>query len=180
MDGSRRAGPPSCRTPGACSGSSTTGHATSCARSRLTSRLEPPTRSRNPWTTTSSWSVSPDGAVVTAPGPVDLNRQGQIPKVTLAASRAFAARAVVTSAARFGTRPIPLEDVDSEKANKHAVDVICQALVPSYLLILGSTDVVPHQRLTNPLYHPDDDDDKTVPSDLPYACEAPFGPPRRI
>jgi hypothetical protein len=77
--------------------------------------------------------------------------------------------------ARFGTRPIPLEDVDSEKANKHAVDAICQALVPSYLLILGSTDVVPHQRLTNPLYHPDDDDDKTVPSDLPYACEAPFG-----
>jgi hypothetical protein len=77
--------------------------------------------------------------------------------------------------ARFGARPIPLEDVDSEKDNKHAIDAVCQALVPSYLMILGSTDVVPHQRLTNPLYHPDDDDDKTVPSDLPYACEAPFG-----
>jgi hypothetical protein len=74
--------------------------------------------------------------------------------------------------ARYGARPIALEDVDSEK---HAIDAVCQALVPSYLMLLGSTDVVPHQRLTNPLFHPEDDDDKTVPSDLPYACEAPFG-----
>jgi hypothetical protein len=43
-------------------------------------------------------------------------------------------------------------------------------------MILGSVDVVPHQDLANPVFdpkHPSFDEDKIVPSDLPYACEAP-------
>ncbi|HEY8150518.1 MAG TPA: C25 family cysteine peptidase [Vicinamibacteria bacterium] len=41
---------------------------------------------------------------------------------------------------------------------------------PDYILILGGPDIVPHQSLRNTV-PPDDDPD--VPSDLPYACEAP-------
>ncbi|MDF3022249.1 MAG: hypothetical protein K0Q92_3552 [Steroidobacteraceae bacterium] len=45
---------------------------------------------------------------------------------------------------------------------------------PDYLLILGGPDVIPHQLLENPLFSPPDDIDRNVPSDLPYACSAPF------
>lgn len=41
---------------------------------------------------------------------------------------------------------------------------------PDYVLILGGPDVVPHQSLRNTV---PDDGDGDVPSDLPYACEAP-------
>jgi hypothetical protein len=44
---------------------------------------------------------------------------------------------------------------------------------PDYILILGGPDIVPHQRLKN-LLGPDEDDDRSVPSDLPYACDAPY------
>jgi hypothetical protein len=40
---------------------------------------------------------------------------------------------------------------------------------PEYTLILGGPDVVPLQALQNPAK----DEDPTVPSDLPYACDAP-------
>jgi len=44
---------------------------------------------------------------------------------------------------------------------------------PDYILILGGPDIVPHQSLRNTV---PDDDDRDVPSDLPYACEAPASP----
>jgi hypothetical protein len=56
------------------------------------------------------------------------------------------------------------------KKNKQAIDAVYRALTPAYLCILGAVDIVPHQILTNPA----PDDDATVPSDLPYACEAAF------
>lgn len=52
---------------------------------------------------------------------------------------------------------------------KRAVDALYRKRKPDYVMILGSVDVVPHVRLTNPMA--DDDDDDAVPSDLPYACE---------
>ena len=52
---------------------------------------------------------------------------------------------------------------------KRAVDAICGKLSPDYLLILGAPDVVPHQELANPVFSPGDDDDRVVPTDLPYA-----------
>jgi hypothetical protein len=65
----------------------------------------------------------------------------------------------------------------SNKAeNKAAIDGVFAAITPDYLMILGSVDVIPHQDLANPLFdpkHPDFDEDQIVPSDLPYACEAP-------
>jgi hypothetical protein len=59
---------------------------------------------------------------------------------------------------------------------KDAIDAAYRALVPDYVMILGSIDVVPHQPLVNPLFSddPDEDDDRYAWSDLPYACEAPF------
>lgn len=58
-----------------------------------------------------------------------------------------------------------------ERLVKQAIDAICSALDPEYLTILGSVDVVPHQTLKNVV---PDDEDGTVPSDLPYACDSPY------
>ncbi|MHA3772700.1 C25 family cysteine peptidase [Verrucomicrobiota bacterium sgz303538] len=58
---------------------------------------------------------------------------------------------------------------------KTAIDAVYKAIVPAYILILGSTDVVPHQDLTNPVSDPEaGDPDPVVPSDLPYACDVPY------
>jgi hypothetical protein len=71
----------------------------------------------------------------------------------------------------------PVRDPGHRRENKDAIDAAYRAITPDYLLLLGSIDVIPHQRLINPLYDPDDadgDTDPSVPSDLPYACEAPY------
>jgi len=62
------------------------------------------------------------------------------------------------------------------KQNKKAVDAIYKALAPDYILIMGASDVIPHQDLTNPAYDPspDGDPDKIAYGDIPYACEAPY------
>jgi hypothetical protein len=62
------------------------------------------------------------------------------------------------------------------KQNKKAIDAIYKALAPDYILILGATDVIPHQDLKNPVYDPspDGDPDKIAYGDIPYACEAPY------
>jgi hypothetical protein len=61
-------------------------------------------------------------------------------------------------------------DPDVRKASNDAIDAAYRALMPDYLVILGSIDVVPHQSLVNPLFSkdPDGDDDRYVDSDLPY------------
>ena len=65
---------------------------------------------------------------------------------------------------------------DSQQ-NKNAVDAVYNFYKPQYVLLLGSTDVIPHQALSNPAYNPDPtngDPDQIVPSDLPYSCDAPY------
>jgi hypothetical protein len=59
----------------------------------------------------------------------------------------------------------------SERACKDAVDAIYAAVKPDYLVLLDGPDVVPHLALNNPT---PGDKDTNVPSDLPYACDAPF------
>jgi Peptidase family C25 len=59
----------------------------------------------------------------------------------------------------------------NERQCKDAVDAIYGVAKPDYLVILDGPDVVPHLRLTNPT---PGDKDKDVPSDLPYASDAPF------
>jgi hypothetical protein len=67
-----------------------------------------------------------------------------------------------------------VKEKDDQKAVKSAVDAISHAYAPDYIMILGAPDIVPHQDLDNPAYEPGGDDDKVVPSDIPYACEAPY------
>lgn len=76
--------------------------------------------------------------------------------------------AVQGKAVTFATDP---------RQNKNAVDAIYKALVPDYLVLLGATDVIPHQDLRNPLYDPQNpnvDVDEIAYGDIPYACEAPY------
>jgi hypothetical protein len=71
----------------------------------------------------------------------------------------------------------PVTDPSDQQQVKGAIDAVFAADPPDYLMLLGAGDVVPHQDLDNPLYHPDDpqsDPDQVVPSDLPYACESPY------
>ena len=64
-------------------------------------------------------------------------------------------------------------DKNDQKQVKTALDAVFQAYRPDYLMILGAPDIFPHQDLRNPVYDPQGDDDRVVPSDVPYACEAP-------
>lgn len=72
---------------------------------------------------------------------------------------------------RYGGRAVT--DASDPRQNKAAVDAIYQKAKPEYLLILGAPDVVPHQDMRNAIAA-GDDPDRTVPGDLPYACEAPY------
>jgi hypothetical protein len=74
---------------------------------------------------------------------------------------------------KFGGTAV--KDSTSARQNKEAIDAIFHALNPEYLMILGSTDVVPHQDMKNPAYtSPNDDPDECAYGDLPYACDAPY------
>ena len=65
-------------------------------------------------------------------------------------------------------------DASDRTQNKQAIDAICRKADPDYLMILGATDVVPHQDMKNPVFHPRDDPDKSADGDLPYACDTPY------
>src|SRR6187455_3213691 len=67
----------------------------------------------------------------------------------------------------------PVVGIADQQGAKAAVDAIYKRHQPDYILLLGAPDVVPHIDLSNPMTGtPDDDDDPTVPSDVPYACDA--------
>lgn len=66
----------------------------------------------------------------------------------------------------------PVVNSQNRRQHKFAVDGVVKALEPAYVMILGSDDTFPHQRLVSPLKGPDADEDAYVPSDLPYACDA--------
>lgn len=78
-----------------------------------------------------------------------------------------------TAMSTYGLPPIPASQAGDPRRNKEAVDQIYQhgAVRPSYLMLLGSTDVIPHIPLDNIAQ----DEDASIPSDLPYACDKPFG-----
>jgi hypothetical protein len=76
-----------------------------------------------------------------------------------------------TTMRAHGAEPVTVPD--REKQNKTAVDAVVASLKPDYILLLGATDVIPHQRLENPFEAPSDPD-YGVPSDLPYGCDGPY------
>lgn len=80
-----------------------------------------------------------------------------------------------TAMKKFGAAAV--SQAANPRQNKIAIDGVYRALSPDYLMILGSSDVIPHQDLKNPLYtNPQGDDpDPIAYGDLPYACEASYG-----
>ena len=82
--------------------------------------------------------------------------------------------AIDSAADMAGMQAPPVTNPADPRQNKNAIDAVYAKLVPDYLLILGSVDVIPHQDLKNPVYHPPDDPDNIADGDLPYACEAPY------
>ena len=66
-------------------------------------------------------------------------------------------------------------DAANEKQNKDAIDAVYAKLQPDYLVLLGATDVIPHQSLKNLMFNPPNDPDEFALSDLPYACDVPYG-----
>jgi hypothetical protein len=77
-----------------------------------------------------------------------------------------------TAMAPYGS---PVATVGDARAAKAAIDAIYAKERPDYIMILGAGDVVPLVQLKNPVYSQSGDLDKTVPSDLPYACDAAYG-----
>jgi hypothetical protein len=119
----------------------------------------------------------PTKVIVTAEGPMKRKyRSGwtTIRKAVHRLTQADAKRGITTSlvaldGAGLGRRRARL---GRPETFKEAVDhVWALQNQPDYVLVLGGPDIVPHQRLRNPI----DDDDADVPSDLPYACNAPGG-----
>lgn len=70
---------------------------------------------------------------------------------------------------------VPVASAADAKAVKAAIDAIYAREKPDYILILGASDVVPLVPLKNPVYSAGNDDDRFVPSDLPYACNTGYG-----
>jgi hypothetical protein len=66
-----------------------------------------------------------------------------------------------------------VSDPSSPRQNKSAIDAVFTSIRPDYLMILGATDVIPHQDLINPAYDGDDVDEYAY-GDIPYACEQPY------
>ena len=88
---------------------------------------------------------------------------------------------VAADMAPYGGRP--MDGPKDREGAKRCIDAIDKVAEPHYLLILGGPDVVPMQWLfntagmlagTNPEQWKLGDDDRNVPSDLPYACDAAF------
>ncbi|HKB04624.1 MAG TPA: hypothetical protein VKD90_20540 [Gemmataceae bacterium] len=75
---------------------------------------------------------------------------------------------------KYKAKAVPAANALDPRAAKTAIDQVFTTLKPSYLMLLGAPDVIPHQDLTNPVYTPGTDDDRVAWSDLPYACDAPY------
>ena len=78
--------------------------------------------------------------------------------------------AFVEDAASMKATGVKKLKADSEEEYKRVVDDLYKKYLPAYILLLGAPDVVPFQEIENPA----EDDDHNVPSDLPYACDAPY------
>ncbi len=62
----------------------------------------------------------------------------------------------------------------TEKDYKNIIDNFYRLLNPDYIVLFGAVDIIPQQKLNNLLYNVDGDDDRWIPSDLPYACNEPY------
>jgi hypothetical protein len=72
-----------------------------------------------------------------------------------------------TSIKPFKVKPITLL---TDKNCKMCIDELYTKHQPSYITLFGAQDVFPFVMLENLCYAPNEDDDKYIPTDLPYAC----------
>jgi len=79
---------------------------------------------------------------------------------------------------RSGFGSLRIKPLNPKKAKdkefKDIIDSFYQALNPDYIVLFGAIDIIPQQKLNNLLYHADGDDDRWIPSDLPYACNVTY------
>ncbi len=76
----------------------------------------------------------------------------------------------------------------NQRQNKNAIDDLFHFYTPDYILIFGAQDIIPFQSLVNDNYiatmsnrdSDDDDDERMIDSDLPYACESAYSPNKRV
>lgn len=68
----------------------------------------------------------------------------------------------------------PVTVVQSARQVKQAIDGLDRALHPDFIVLLDGPDVIPHVDLKMPAGL-SDDPDRSIPSDLPYACNAGYG-----
>lgn len=112
-----------------------------------------------------------DVLIVTSMGALTAKYGGSVAGISAAVTQRIARDAAA------GTTTV-LEDLDQfgpgldQMAVKNGIDTLFGHHNPDYLVILGAPDVVTHQDLVNPLSP--EDPDGLVPSDLPYACDAPY------
>ena len=122
--------------------------------------------------------VTHAGALKTKYGSQGLSqiRAGLGAMVAADGERAITTRVVAIDSARdMAGFSKPTGTPATTREAKAAIDTIYAREQPDYIMILGAPDVIPLQSLSNPLYEPGgDDDDRSVPSDLPYACDAPY------
>ena len=78
--------------------------------------------------------------------------------------------AIDSSADMKAVRGRAVSSPRDQRGAKAAIDAIAKKHEPDYIVILGAPDVVPHIVLSNPMA----DEDRSVPSDLPYACDVPY------
>ncbi|MEO8764933.1 MAG: C25 family cysteine peptidase [Ginsengibacter sp.] len=78
--------------------------------------------------------------------------------------------AFVDNAASLKSAGVKKINTDAAKEYKRVVDDLYKKYTPAYIVILGASDIVPFQLIDNPA----EDEDATVESDLPYACDMPY------
>ncbi len=128
--------------------------------------------------------MKPDKVIITNMGALKQKYQAGVGRIERAIGRLIAADAkrglntrlvAIDAAADMGAvKAGAVAEAGDQRAVKMAVDALFDAYAPAYVMLLGAPDIVPHQDLKNPVYSPQGDDDKLVPSDIPYACEAPY------
>lgn len=71
---------------------------------------------------------------------------------------------------RYNIKPVALHGAPEQF--KATIDQLYTALDPDYIVLVGAQDIIPFQPLKNPARRLDEEE--IVPSDLPYASNAPF------
>ncbi len=65
-----------------------------------------------------------------------------------------------------------VENASSPEQFKNLIDALYDRHSPDYIVLIGAQDIIPFQVMKNPAWR--HDDEESLPTDLPYACDEPF------